>query len=59
MSEARRVAEYLAKQEERDQQQSKTSKIALRRKEVLRVMLLKPIRDVLFTVTGLRFAPKP
>ena len=38
ISEARRVAEYLTKQAEREQQQSRTSKIALRRKALLRVM---------------------
>ncbi len=38
ISEARRVAEYLTEQEARDQQQSKTSKIALRRRALLRVM---------------------
>ncbi|KAI1790487.1 muts domain V-domain-containing protein, partial [Ganoderma leucocontextum] len=37
VSEARRVAEYLTEQKERDQQQSKTSKIALRRKALLRL----------------------
>ncbi|TBU46298.1 muts domain V-domain-containing protein [Dichomitus squalens] len=37
ISEARRVAEYLADREERDQRQSKTSKLALRRKALLRL----------------------
>ncbi|KAM5542142.1 hypothetical protein V8D89_004015 [Ganoderma adspersum] len=37
ISEARRVAEYLTKQAEREQQQSRTSKIALRRKALLRL----------------------
>ena len=37
ISEARRVAEYLSDREERDQRQSKTSKLALRRKALLRV----------------------
>ncbi|KAI0757543.1 muts domain V-domain-containing protein [Daedaleopsis nitida] len=37
VSEARRVAEYLADQEERDQQQSRTSKLAVRRKALLRL----------------------
>lgn len=41
ISEARRVAEYLTKQAEREQQQSRTSKIALRRKALLRVTPFK------------------
>ncbi|KAI0369881.1 hypothetical protein BV20DRAFT_1036163 [Pilatotrama ljubarskyi] len=48
--EARRVAEFLTAQEERDQQQSRTSKLAVRRKALLRVMsflltfLLSPLK---------------
>lgn len=37
ISESRRVAEYLTQQEERDQQQSRTNKLAVRRKALLRV----------------------
>ncbi|KAI0668609.1 muts domain V-domain-containing protein [Trametes maxima] len=37
ITEARRVAEFLSQQEERDQQQSHTSKLAIRRKALLRL----------------------
>ncbi|KAI0717509.1 muts domain V-domain-containing protein [Cerioporus squamosus] len=37
IQEARRVAEYLTQQEERDQQQSRTNKLAVRRKALLRL----------------------
>ncbi|RPD59471.1 hypothetical protein L227DRAFT_549255 [Lentinus tigrinus ALCF2SS1-6] len=37
VSEARRVAEYLTEQEERDRQQSQTTKLAVRRKALLRL----------------------
>ncbi|KAI0641090.1 muts domain V-domain-containing protein [Trametes meyenii] len=37
-AEARRVAEFLSQQQERDQQQSRTSKLAIRRKALLRVI---------------------
>ncbi|RDX51557.1 hypothetical protein OH76DRAFT_1378852 [Lentinus brumalis] len=37
ISESRRVAEYLTQQEERDQQQSRTNKLAVRRKALLRL----------------------
>ncbi|KAJ8463218.1 hypothetical protein ONZ51_g10391 [Trametes cubensis] len=38
ITEARRVAELLAEKEERDQQQSRTSKLAVRRKALLRAL---------------------
>ncbi|KAI0761165.1 muts domain V-domain-containing protein [Trametes elegans] len=38
VSEARRVAEHLAEQEERDKQHSRTSKLAVRRKALLRAL---------------------
>lgn len=38
VTEARRVAELLTEQEERDMEQSRTSKLAVRRKALLRVI---------------------